>query len=154
MFLARDRNRFFQEIRSLPGAKGNNKPVAEERPVDGMAATNEALEHVIRPLFEAYADMVRKAGRTCDYKVFQGSYESHPPRAAFAEFWLDLTDVPGVAQYFMRFESDGQDWVLLSRPALDRASARHETGELVIPADKKLDKNIEGVLQQFIRLTF
>ena len=129
------------------------KPAGDDK-FARVEAVNGALEKSFRPLFEAYADIVRKAGRTCDYKVLTGSAESYPMRAAVAEFWLDLTNVPGVAQYFMRFESDGGDWTLVSRPGLDPKRMRHDSAQISIPNTKNIGANVEGVLQRFIRLTF
>jgi hypothetical protein len=155
MFLARDRNRFSRELQALAGAASNksNLVVADDK-AGRMAATNELIENTLTPLFETYAQMVRKAGRSCDYKLLAGSTDSFPVRAASAEFWLDLTEVPGVAQYFIRFEFDGNEWRALSRPGLGRKLNKHESAEIVIPAGKRMGENIEGVLQQFIRLVF
>jgi len=155
MFLARDRNRFSRELLSLAGT-GAAKPkiaIVDDRAAR-MDATNELIEKTLTPLFEAYADMVRKAGRSCDYKLLPGSVESFPTRAAVAEFWLDLTEVPGVAQYFIRFECEGSEWRVVSRPGIGRKLRLHQSGEMTLPAGKRMGETIEGVLQQFIRLVF
>jgi len=155
MFLARDRNRFSRELQALSGA-ALNKPtlVVVDDKATRMAATNELIETTLTPLFETYAQMVRKAGRSCDYKLLAGSTDSFPVRAASAEFWLDLTEVPGVAQYFIRFEYDGDEWRALSRPGIGRKLKKHESAEIVLPVGKRMGETIEGALQQFIRLVF
>ena len=153
MFLARDRNRFFREMRALvasTGAKPAKPALADDR-IERMSETNHALDTVIGPLLEAYAEIVRKAGRTAEFKTLHGAADYFPVRAAVAEFWLDMTEVPGVAQYFMRMESDGGDWTVTSRPGLDRQRSRHESGQIAIPASKKLAHTVEGALQHFIR---
>lgn len=155
MFLARDRNRFSRELQALAGA-GAKKPklAAVDDKQERMAATNALLEKTVEPLFEAYAEMVRKAGRSCDYKIAAGSAESFPTRVAVAEFWLDLTEVPGVAQYFMRFECEGGDWRVISRPGLGRKLGLHQSSEITLHSGKNTPASIEGALQQFIRLAF
>jgi hypothetical protein len=155
MFLARDRNRFSRELQALAGTTAAKPKLAvvDDRQ-SRMAATNELIEKSLTPLFETYAEMVRKAGRSCDYKLLTGSAETFPNRVAVAEFWLDLTEVPGVAQYFIRFECDGDEWRVISRPGLGRKLRKHESGETTLPAGKRMGETIEGVLQQFIRLVF
>jgi hypothetical protein len=156
MFLARDRSRFSREIQALGGTVRAPKPapaVADDK-FARIEAVNETLDKAIRPLFEAYAEIVRKANRSCDFKVLAGSADSYPLRAAMADFWLDLTEVPGVAHYFISAQSDGGDWHISSRPGFDGRRSRHEPGRLVIPNSKRFGANFEGILQQFIRLTF
>jgi len=155
MFLARDRNRFSRELLSIMGARPQKPKLAVvDDKKERMAATNALLENTIAPMLEAYAEIVRKAGRSCDFKVLPGSAESFPMRAAVAEFWLDLTEVPGVAQYFMRFECEGAEWRVISRPGLGRKLNRNESGEMVLAAGKRAGESVEGALQQFIRLVF
>ena len=155
MFLARDRNRFSRELQALAGASLNKPKLAVlDDKASRMAATNDLIENTLTSLFETYAQMVRKAGRSCDYKLLAGSVESFPIRSASAEFWLDLTEVPGVAQYFIRFEFDGDLWRALSRPGIGRKLNKHESAEIVLPPGQKTGETIEGVLQQFIRLVF
>jgi hypothetical protein len=155
MFLARDRNRFSRELLALMGGRpAKPKLVVVDDKIERMAAVNAVLEDTIAPMLEAYAEIVRKAGRSCDFKVLPGSAESFPTRAAVAEFWLDLTEVPGVAQYFMRFECEGAEWRVISRPGLGRKLNKNESGEMLLAAGKKAGASVEGALQQFIRLVF
>lgn len=155
MFLARDRNRFSRELLTLAGGASNKPKLAVvDDKASRMAAMNELIENTLTPLFESYAQIVRKAGRSCDYKLLAGSTDSFPVRAASAEFWLDLTEVPGVAQYFIRFEFDGNEWRAHSRPGIGRKLNRHESAEIILPAGKRMGETFEGVLQQFIRLVF
>ena len=155
MFLARDRNRFSRELLALMGCRpAKPKLVVVDDKIERMAAANALLEQTIAPMLEAYAEIVRKAGRSCDFKVLPGSAESFPIRAAVAEFWLDLTEVPGVAQYFMRFECEGAEWRVISRPGLGRKLNKNESGEMLLAAGKKAGASVEGALQQFIRLVF
>jgi len=153
MFLARDRNRFTREIQSLVGRETKkSKPLDES--VDRMRVANEALETVVKPLFEAYADMVRQVGRSCEIKVLPGSAESHPRLLAMADFLVDLSGVPGLSEYYLHLENEGGDWQLSTRPRLDGKGRPYDVGEMTLPAGKNLSAAIEGVLQQFIRLTF
>lgn len=156
MFLARDRNRFSRELLALMGARPPKpKLVVVDDKLQRMAAANAVLEETIAPMLEVYAEIVRKAGRSCDFKVLPGSAESFPTRSAVAEFWLDLTEVPGVAQYFMRFECEGAEWRVISRPGLGRKlTNKNESAEMVLAAGKKAGASVEGALQQFIRLVF
>ena len=127
MFLARDRKRFAREVQALvAGTGGAGAKDKSADLIERMNAANDALESVIGPMLEAYAELIRNAGRSAEFKTLEGSAEGFPLRAAVAEFWLDVTEVPGVAQYFLRLESVGDDWTLTSRPALDRKRARHE----------------------------
>ena len=130
MFPAHDRRRFSRELQSLAriGAHGDKAEAGDDDRHARMAAANKLLEDVVKPLLESYTEMVRNLGRSCDYKVLTGSAESHPIRAAVAEFWLDLTEIPGVSQYFMRLKSDGDGWRVMSRPSLAQKSRRHEIG--------------------------
>lgn len=152
MFLARDRNRFSRELQALAGRAEKKAPVDET--AEKLRAANATLETVVKPLFEAYAEIVRKAGRSCDFKVLPGSAEGHPLRSAVADFLVDLSGVPGLAEYYLRLENDGGDWRLATRPRLDRKGRRYDVGEITLPVTDKLPAAIEGALQQFIRLTF
>jgi hypothetical protein len=152
MFLARDRNRFSRELQALVGRAP--KKEAEDQKIEKMRKANQALDKVVKPLFEAYAEMVRKVGRSCDFKVLPGSVESYPPRSAVADFLVDLSGVPGLAEYYLRLETDGGDWKVTTRPRLDGKGRRYETGEITLPVTERLPAAIEGALQQFIRLTF
>ena len=152
MFLARDRNRFSRELQSLVGRAP--KKEAEDQTIEKMRRANQVLDKVVKPLFEAYADMVQKVGRTCDFKILPGSVESHPARSAVADFLVDLSGVPGLAEYYLRLETDGGDWVVRTRPRLDGKGRRYEVGEITLPVTDRLPAAIEGALQQFIRLTF
>ncbi len=155
MFLARNRSIFSRELlaRAATVVAKPKLAVVDDRAAR-MDATNELIEKTLTPLFETYAEMVRKAGRSCDYKLLAGSVESFPTRSAVAEFWLDLTEVPGVAQYFIRFECEGGEWRVISRPGIGRKLKLHQSGEMTLPAGKRMGETIEGVLQQFIRLVF
>ena len=152
MFLARDRSRFTKEIQALVGKA--KKAEAEDQSIEKMRKANQALEKVVKPLFEAYAEMVKGVGRTCDFKVLSGSVESHPPRSAIADFLIDLSGVPGLSEYYLRLETEGGDWKVTSRPRLDGKGGRFDVGELTLPGTDKLAESIEGALQQFIRRTF
>src|SRR5262245_44157771 len=152
MFLARDRNRFSREIQALVGQ--TKKAEGADQSIEKMRRANQALEKIVKPLFEAYAEIVRGVDRTCDFKVMPGSVDSYPPRAAVADFLVDLSGVPGLAEYYLRLETEGGDWKLTTRPRLDGKGLRYEVGELTLPATDKLAAAIEGALQQFIRLTF
>lgn len=152
MFLARDRNRFTKEIQALVG-KGKKAEGADQT-IEKMRKANQALDKVVKPLFEAYAEMVKGIGRTCDFKVLPGSVESHPPRSAVADFLIDLSGVPGLSEYYLRLETEGGDWKVTSRPRLDGKGGGFDVGEMTLPVSDKLPEAIEGVLQQFIRRTF
>jgi hypothetical protein len=152
MFLARDRNRFSREIQALVGKV--KKAEGADQSIEKMRKANQALEKVIKPLFETYAEMVKGVGRTCDFKVLLGSVDSHPPRSAVADFLIDLSGVPGHSEYYLRLETEGDDWKVTTRPRLDGKGARYEVGEVTLPVTEKLPSAIEGALQQFIRLTF
>jgi hypothetical protein len=153
MFLARDRNRFSREIQSLVGRDPKkSKPVDES--VERMRVANEALETVVKPLFETYADMVRQVGRSCEVKLLPGSAESHPRRLAMADFLVELSGVPGLSEFYLHLENEGGDWQLSTRPRLDGKGRPYDVGEMTLPSGKKLPAAIEGALQQFIRLTF
>jgi hypothetical protein len=152
MFLARDRNRFTREIEALVGK--TKKAESADQSIEKMRRANQMLEKVVKPLFEAYAELVQKVGRTCDFKVLPGSVDSYPPRAAVADFLVDLSGVPGLSEYYMHLETEGGDWKVTTRPPLDAKGARYEVGEVKLPVTDKLPAAIEGALQQFIRLTF
>lgn len=152
MFLARDRNRFSREIQALVGK--SKKAEGADQTIEKMRKANQALDKVVKPLFEAYAEMVGKVGRTCDFKVLPGSVDSYPPRSAVADFLVDLSGVPGLSEYYFRLETEGGDWKLTTRPRLDGKGPRYEVGEVTLPVTEKLPTAIEGALQQFIRLTF
>ena len=153
MYLARDRNRFTKELQSLVGR--SKKKDAVNQTAERLRAANEMLEAVVKPLFESYADLVRQVGRTCDYKVLPGSSESHPLRSAVADFLVDLSGVPGLSEYYLRFENDGDDiWKVTSRPRLDGKGLHYDVCEITLPVTDKLPSAIEGTLQQFIRRTF
>jgi len=154
IFLSRDRNRFSRELQALVGRDVKKASEADQR-VERMRAANELLENVVKPLFEEYAEMVRKVGRSSEYKVFAGSAESHPLRAAMADFLVDLSGVPGLSEYYFHLENDGGgEWKVSTRPRLDGKGRPYDVGHLVLPVSGKLPGAIEGALQQFIRLTF
>ncbi len=152
MFLARDRNRFTKELQALVGK--TKKAEGADQTIEKMRKANQALDKVVKPLFESYAEMIKGVGRTCEFKVLPGSVESHPPRSAVADFLIDLSGVPGLSEYYLRLETEGGDWKVTSRPRLDGKGARYDVGELILPASEKLPQEIEGALQQFIRRTF
>ena len=152
MFLARDRNRFSREIQALVGKV--KKAEGADQSIEKMRKANQSLEKVVKPLFEAYAEMVKGVGRTCEFKVLPGSVDSYPPRAAVADFLVDLSGVPGLSEYYFRLETEGGDWKVTTRPRLDGKGARYDVGEVTLPVGEKLPDAIEGALQQFIRLTF
>jgi hypothetical protein len=152
MFLARDRNRFSRELQALVGRAP--KKEAEDQKIEKMRKANQLLDKVIKPLFESYAGMVRQVGRSCEYKILPGSVESYPPRSAVADFLVDLSGVPGLSEYYLRLETEGNGWRVMTRPRLDGKGQRYEVGEVTLPASDKLPGSIEGALQQFIRLTF
>lgn len=151
MFFARDRKQFSQEIRNLAGRAAASAAADESAAM--LQAANAALEKIIAPLFEAYAELVRGCGRSCEYKVMPGSFESHPRSSAVAEFLVDLQGVPGLAAHYLRLENDGGDWRVLSRPALEAKARRRDSGSFVLPASD-LPGAIEGTLQHFIRAIF
>ena len=62
--------------------------------------------------------------------------------------------MPGLAEYYLRIETEGGDWRVITRPRLDGKGERYDVGELTVPVTDKLPVAIEGALQQFIRLTF
>jgi hypothetical protein len=62
--------------------------------------------------------------------------------------------VPGLAEYYLRLETEGGEWRVTTRPRLDGKGQRYDVGEVTLPANDKLPSAIEGALQQFIRLTF
>jgi len=152
MFLARDRNRFTQEIQALVGKVKTAE--AADQSIEKMRKANQALDKVVKPLFEAYGEMLKGVNRTCEFKVLPGSVDSHPPRSAIAEFLIDLSGVPGLSEYYFRLETEGGDWKVTTRPRLDGKGGRYDVGEVKIPASEKLPAEIEGALQQFIRRTF
>lgn len=152
MFLARDRNRFSRELQSIVG-RSKKKEVVDEK-AEKMRAANELLEGVVKPLFESYAEIVRKAGRSCEFKVLPGASDSYPPRSAVADFLVDLSGVPGLSEYYLRLENDGGDWKVRTRPRLDGKGRFYDVGEVTLPVTDRLSSAIEGALQQFIRLTF
>ncbi len=152
MYLARDRNRFSRELQALVG-RSKKKDAVDQR-AERLRVANEMLEAVVKPLFESYAGLVRKIGRTCDFKVLPGSFESHPPRSAVADFLVDLSGVPGLSEYYLRLENEGGDWKLTTRPRLDGKGLRYDVGEITLPVTGKLPAAIEGALQQFLRQTF
>jgi hypothetical protein len=152
MFLARDRNRFSRELQSLKGRA--QKKEAVDQNAENMRVANETLESVVKPLFESYAEIVRKAGRSCDFKVLPGASDSYPPRTAVADFLVDLSGVPGLSEFYLRLENDGGDWKVRTRPRLDGKGRHYEVGEVTLPRTDRLNASIEGALQQFIRLTF
>jgi hypothetical protein len=99
--------------------------------------------------------MVRKVGRSAEYKIFAGSAENHPPRLAMADFLVDLSGVPGLSEYYLHLETDGgANWEVSTRPRLDGKGRLYDVGHMVLPVSGKLPGAIEGALQQFIRLTF
>jgi hypothetical protein len=151
MFLARDRNRFSRELQAM---MGRSKKEAVDQKADKMRAANELLEGVVKTLFESYSEIVRKAGRSCEFKVLPGASDSYPPRAAVADFLVDLSGVPGLSEYYLRLENDGGDWKVRSRPRLDGKGRFYDVGEVTLPLTDRLPSAIEGALQQFIRLTF
>jgi hypothetical protein len=153
MFLARDRHRFSRELLALV-ERADKKAVVADHAAEKLRAANKVLENVVKPLFEAYAALVRKVGRSCDFKVLPGSAESHPRRSAVADFLVDLSGVPGLAEYYLRLENEGGDWKVVTRPRLDGKGRPYDAGELTLPVTDKLPAAIEGALQQFIRLTF
>ncbi|MCW5771966.1 MAG: hypothetical protein KIT16_10050 [Rhodospirillaceae bacterium] len=152
LFSARNRREFTREIRALAGRSDEAANEAGETAAK-LQAANRALERVIAPLFETYAELVQGCGRSCEIKLLPGSTETHPQSAAVADFLVDLQGVPGLSEYYLRLENDGGDWKVLSRPSLLAKGRRRET-ELVIPPSENLPSAIEGVLQQFIRLIF
>jgi hypothetical protein len=152
MFLARDRNRFSRELQAMMGR--SKKKEAVDQKADKMRAANDLLEGVVKTLFESYAEIVRKAGRSCEFKVLPGASDSYPPRAAVADFLVDLSGVPGLSEYYLRLENDGGDWKVRSRPRLDGKGRFYDVGEVTLPLTDRLPSAIEGALQQFIRLTF
>jgi hypothetical protein len=152
MFLARDRNRFSRELQALVGRSPKAEP--PDQKIEKMRKANQTLDKVVKPLFESYADMVRQVGRSCDFKVLPGSVESYPPRTAVADFLVDLSGVPGLSEYYLRLETEGGDWKVITRPRLDGKGPKYEVGEITLPVTDKLPAAIEGALQQFIRLTF
>ncbi|HEY7609381.1 MAG TPA: hypothetical protein VIF14_09130 [Alphaproteobacteria bacterium] len=152
MFLAHDRNRFSRELKALAGRAP--KKEAEDQTIEKMRKANQLLDKVVKPLFEHYAAMVRQVGRTSEFKVLPGSVENYPPRSAVADFLIDLSGVPGLAEYYLRLETEGGEWRVTTRPRLDGKGQRYDVGEVTLPANDKLPSAIEGALQQFIRLTF
>jgi hypothetical protein len=152
MFLARDRNRFSRELQAMMGR--SKKKEAVDQKADKMRVANDLLEGVVKTLFESYAEIVRKAGRSCEFKVLPGASDSYPPRAAVADFLVDLSGVPGLSEYYLRLENDGGDWRVRSRPRLDGKGRFYDVGEITLPPTDRLPSAIEGALQQFIRLTF
>jgi hypothetical protein len=153
MFLSRDRNRFSRELQALVGRDAKKASPVDES-IERMRAANDLLDNVVKPLFEEYAEMVRKVGRTCEFKLHAGSAENHPPRSAMADFLVDLSGVPGLSEYYFRLENDGGDWKVSTRPRLDGKGRHYDVGHLTLPVSAKLPGALEGALQQFIRLTF
>ncbi len=148
---------FEKEIESLLKNRSDGKPGGEgelDSEAKALHAANGELMSVIKPLCESYAGVLKNRGRACDYKIMEANIESFPRRRPAAEFYVGLLGVPGLSEYYMRFENDGSGWLLTSRPRLDgNKASRFDSGKIAIKSSDKLSTTVESLIQNFIRLT-
>jgi hypothetical protein len=151
----RDRAGFDAELDTLlrgrerSAANNDDDLDAEARAV---SAANDALEQILQPLFANYAELMEAKGRQCEFKLIEGSAETFPHRRALAEFYFGLLGVPGLSECFIRFESEGDDWLITSRPRLDGKGSRYDTGKKPLKSSGRFASEAEAALQQFLRL--
>jgi hypothetical protein len=153
--MARDLHGFGRELETLIRDRGPSTASGSGEEIDARArvvsGANQDLRQVIEPLFQNYAEMMESKGRSCEFKVIEGSADSFPPRRPFAEFYFGLLGVPGLSECFIRFEHEEGDWLVISRPALDGKGSRYDSGKRALKSGQRFARDAEAALQQFLR---
>ncbi len=151
---ALDHTGFAKEIDRLIGKRKDGGDADQKSAEDNaLLAANEIMVREIVPLFDAYAELLKSKGKKCEVKFHEANIEIYPRRRPSAEFFNGLLGVPGVSDYYLRLENEGDGWILRSRPRLDGKSTGYDNWHVRIPHSSKFAKDVESFLQQFIRMT-
>lgn len=119
-----------------------------------LAGAEATVEHLMKPLFRAYAAMLRERGFACDCSFSANAAEGQPNfvrRFAWATFLIGGSDLPGVSDSFLRLENDGGGWQVVARPAINKhVQLGNSSREWLLVSDT-LKAAIEVKLQLYIK---
>ena len=118
-----ERGRFVDAIDKRLAERPPAVDPAERQREAELAGAEATVEHLLKPLFRAYAAMLRERGIPCDCSFSANAGDGQPNfvrRFAWATFLVGGGELPGVSDSFLRFENDGGGWQVVARPAINK----------------------------------